>query len=119
MLNLKEKVVDMIKNKTWESQEIKTEKEDGNKINHCPVCGLNGKIGTFCQTHLDLMKDYNWLKNYLNNIEKYDDKTIHTINFAISERVSYVINDVDVIDGKLAIEEFLQEKLHEKLEEGK
>ena len=111
----------MKKAKNWESQETPEKREEKveNKINHCPVCGLNGKIGAFCQTHLDSIKDYNWIMNYVNGLEKYDKKTVHILSFAISDRVSYIINDMEIIDGKLAIEEFLQEKLYERLENGK
>ncbi len=41
------------------------------------------------------------------------------LNFAISDRVSYIINDVPVTNGKLAIEEFLEENLYERLENNK
>lgn len=110
----------MKRDKKWESQEIEEYKSESN-INHCPVCGVNGVIGAFCQTHLDLLKDYNWIKNYLNTLDskKYDHKTIHIIDSAVSDRVSYVINDVEIVDGKLAIEKFLQENLYGRLNEGK
>ncbi|MDD3474420.1 MAG: hypothetical protein PHP08_00770 [Candidatus Dojkabacteria bacterium] len=103
--------------KKWEEQESK--EESLKKKASCPLCSSNGDLGAFCEIHLKALKDYNWIKNYINNMENFDNKTIHILDFAISERVSYVINDIEVINGRLAVEEYLKENLYNRLENGK
>ncbi len=103
-------------------QFLNLEKEKSNKkeeLKICPLCSSNGNEGSLCEKHVNLSKDYNWLKNYINSQETVNAKTLYLLEFAISDRVSYVINDVPVIDGRLAIEEFLQENLYEKVKNKK
>lgn len=103
-------------------QFLNPEKEKGEekeKLKTCPLCSSNGIEGALCEQHVNLSKDYNWLKNYINSQETLNTKTLYLLEFAISDRVSYVINDVPVIDGRLAIEEFLQENLYERVKNKK
>ena len=105
------------KDKKWQTQESKEKSHE--KKRYCPLCSNNGDLGAFCQHHLNALRSYHWIKYYINNIEKVDKKTIHILDFAISERVSYVINDVEIVSGKLAIEQYLEENLYGRMENRK
>lgn len=74
----------------------------------CPICKLGN--GAMCVEHALLCKNFKWIKNYINNLEEFDRNTIYVLESTISSRVSTIINDVEIIDGRLAIEEYLDKK---------
>lgn len=86
----------------------------------CPICfnDLNGDSGALCPKHAILIcSNYEWLRDYINNLEGFNKDTIYILDDAISNRVSYIINDVEVVNGRLQIKEHLDkelEKSHDK-----
>ena len=100
-----------LKNMSLEQGLISTEKEKNKEeINHCPVCGIDGKDGALCDEHVLLTKDFSKLRAYINEQEKAEPRFIYMLDFAISDRKSYVINYVPIVNGKMMIEEFLKSK---------
>ncbi len=73
---------------------------------HCPVCGLGS--GIMCEEHLLKCKNFEWLRKYLNNLDKFDKNTLYILDSSITDRKSLVINDIEIIDGKMDIEGYLQ-----------
>lgn len=76
------------------------------KVNTCPVC--TGKNGCLCEVHALLIKDFNWVRDYVNSQEKVDSNLVYILEASISDRKSYVINDIEVDEGRLMIEESLE-----------
>ena len=74
----------------------------------CPICKLGN--GVMCVNHATLCKDFKWIKDYINNLDSFDKNTIYILESTISSRVSYVIDEVGVENGRLAIEEYLDKK---------
>lgn len=81
---------------------------DKEYVNHCPLCNLGD--GALCHEHELMSKDFNWVKNYINNQETLDKKIVYLLGYSLSDRVSYIINDVEIINGRLQIEEYLKKK---------
>lgn len=74
----------------------------------CPVCELGD--GALCSSHELMTKDFIWIKHYINSQEKFNKNIIYILDFAISDRKSNVINDIEIIDGRMLIEEALNKK---------
>lgn len=62
-----------------------------------------------CENHFILCKDFKWLQNYINNLDCYNEITIYVLNSSISERKSMIINEVDIVNGKMDIEGYLKQ----------
>ncbi len=90
---------------------LERETEKRENLNRCPICGINGGNGVLCETHMLDIKDFDWIRNYLNKKDKVDSKDLYVIECAISDRKSYVINYVPIIHGKMMIKEYLNECL--------
>ena len=97
--------------------------------NRCPICHPESGKGVLCETHEVLIHDYDMLRGYINNLDisLLNGNILYLLDNAIGNRVSYVISAhekhyhkrLKVINGKLAIEEYLKEKLDDKIENGK
>lgn len=85
-------------------------KEEIVKGDNCPICKLNGNRGALCSEHAKLTSDFNWLRNYINNLDEneIDKDVVYVLEFAISTRISYIINDVEVVNGRLQVKEHLE-----------
>ncbi len=93
-------------------QLLNNEREkDKEKTKNCPICSSNGDDGALCAKHAELSKNYVWLKNYINSQEKMNEKILYLLNFSISDRLSYIINDVPIVNGRIMIDEFLQKNM--------
>lgn len=81
---------------------------DKNKINNCPICGVNGRTGALCSDHAIMTKNFDMLRKYINEQEKADKRIIYILEFAISDRISYVIDEIPIVSGRIQIEETLK-----------
>ena len=87
------------------SDKNEKEKKEEKHVNKCPICKLGN--GALCTEHYILCKDFKWLRNYINNLDKFDNNTVYIIQSAITERISLIINKLEVINGRLDIEGYL------------
>lgn len=79
-------------------------------VDACPVCGVNGGNGNLCVQHALMTKDFEWVKNYLNRLEKFNTQSLYILEFAITDRKSLIINDVSIINGRLQVDEYLEHR---------
>ena len=73
---------------------------------HCPIYGLGN--GIMCEEHLLSTKNFSWLRNYINNLDKFDQNTLYIIDSAITDRKSQIINDIEIVDGKMDLQGYLE-----------
>jgi hypothetical protein len=74
----------------------------------CPICKLGD--GVLCLMHMKCCKSFDWIKNYLNNLEKFDKNTLYIIDVAVADRKQNFINVVGFVKGHLALEEYMEKE---------
>ena len=68
----------------------------------CPICDLH-MSGTLCIEHRLKLKDFNWLKNYINELKDVNSNIVYILEYAISDRQLYIINNLgsdDILSGR-------------------
>lgn len=64
-------------------------------LKKCMVCGKEC-VRFFCEECYDMIRDYKRLKNYINSFEEVNNDTIYILDCAINERISKIINNVNI-----------------------
>lgn len=54
------------------------------------------------------MRTYTEIKEYINHLEVVDKETVYYIESAITDRKSMIINDLEIVDGRLDYESKLR-----------
>ncbi len=77
--------------------------------NRCPVCGLGD--GHLCSSHSELVTNFDKLREYINGLESVNSSILYILDLSIGHRKSLVINDVPIVNGRMIIREYLEERM--------